>query len=83
MERRLEMKGVININEEKLKAYFLNLNEDELRIITKGLGILQLQYIFRLEEVEKDTIDYSLVEIEFNKVNLCITAIKKIKNEKH
>ena len=78
------MKGIKNYNqEEKLVNYFLNLNKDELRIITKALGSLQLHYILRLDEVAKDTIEYNLVETEFNKVNLCITAIKKIKNEKY
>jgi len=78
------MKGIKNYNqEEKLQNYFLNLNKDELRIITKALGMLQLQYILRLDEVDKSSLDYSKTETEFNKVNLCITAIKRIENEKY
>lgn len=78
------MKGIKTYNTElKLQNFIINCNDEDLRIIYKGLGSLQLHYILRLDEVEKNTIDYCLIETEFNKVNKCITALNKLKNEKY
>ena len=71
-------------NKSKSSSYkmceFVSLNTEELNIIKTGLGHLQINYLNLLEE---QTFSYNWIKIknELEKVNLCLTAIKKIQNE--
>ena len=60
--------------------FFVSLNMEELNIIKTGLGHLQINYLNLLEE---KTFSYNWIKIknELEKVNLCLTAIKKTQNE--
>ena len=71
------MKGV---KQDDPIKFFVSLNIEELNIIKTGLGHLQINYLNLLEE---QTFSYNWIKIknELEKVNLCLTAIKKIQNE--
>jgi len=71
------MKGVKK--DDPIK-FFVSLNMEELNIIKTGLGHLQINYLNLLEE---QTFSYYRIKIknELEKVNLCLTAIKKLENE--
>ena len=71
------MKGIKKFDPE---VFFVCLNPEELKIIKTGLGHLQINYLNLLEEQYSNN-NWIKTKTELEKVNLCLTAIKKLENE--